>query len=96
MTLVQDGVAAFPDAVTSRGARHLEELAHVVGLGHRGVLFFHVARGTGGGCPAESFDPTMPRRCVPSSKQVSRCWRTAAMWGLALGLRERLQVRVGG
>ncbi|MFO7893359.1 MAG: DNA/RNA nuclease SfsA [Longimicrobiales bacterium] len=31
VTLVEDGVALFPDAVTARGARHVRELAEVVG-----------------------------------------------------------------
>jgi sugar fermentation stimulation protein A len=98
VTLVQDGVAMFPDAVTSRGARHLEELAHVVGLGHRGVLFFHVARGTGAWvCPAESFDPHYAetlRAVVEAGVEVLayRC----DVGPQQLGLRERLEVRVGG
>jgi sugar fermentation stimulation protein A len=39
-----EGRAAFPDAVTTRGARHLEELSRVVAAGARGVLLFCVAR----------------------------------------------------
>ena len=31
VTLVEDGVALFPDAVTARGARHVRELAEVAG-----------------------------------------------------------------
>ena len=32
VTLVEDGVALFPDAVTARGARHVRELTAVAGL----------------------------------------------------------------
>jgi sugar fermentation stimulation protein A len=32
----------FPDAVTSRGAKHLRELMDVINQGHRAVLFFCV------------------------------------------------------
>jgi sugar fermentation stimulation protein A len=37
-----DGLAAFPDAVTSRGSKHLRELMAMVAVGHRAVLFFCV------------------------------------------------------
>ena len=43
-TLVEDGVAMFPDAVTQRGAKHLGELARIVREGGRGVIFFLVQR----------------------------------------------------
>ncbi len=36
------GLAMFPDAVTSRGAKHLRELIAMVAAGHRAVLFFCV------------------------------------------------------
>lgn len=35
----------FPDAVTTRGHKHLIELGNVVQNGHRGVIFFLVNRG---------------------------------------------------
>lgn len=38
------GIAAFPDAVTSRGTKHLRELEHVVAQGQRGVILFCVQR----------------------------------------------------
>lgn len=44
VTLVEDGVALFPDAVTARGARHLEELINAVGQGHEAAALFVLQR----------------------------------------------------
>ncbi len=38
------GLAEFPDSVTTRGTRHLEELAAMVRTGHRAVIFYLVQR----------------------------------------------------
>lgn len=43
-TLVEEGIAMFPDAVTTRGQKHLDELEHLVSQGHRGVIFFLIQR----------------------------------------------------
>ena len=43
-TLVQDGMAYFPDAVTTRGRKHLVELQKLVSKGHRCAMFFLVQR----------------------------------------------------
>lgn len=44
VTLVEDGVALFPDAVTARGARHLRELMDVVAEGHEAAVLFVLQR----------------------------------------------------
>lgn len=40
VTLVEGGRALFPDAVTARGLKHLDELALMVSEGHRAAMFF--------------------------------------------------------
>jgi len=44
VTLAQDDIALFPDAVTARGTKHLLELANMVKSGHRAVMFYLVQR----------------------------------------------------
>ena len=44
VTLAEDKVARFPDAVTTRGRKHLLELLRLKKQGHRAVIFFFVAR----------------------------------------------------
>jgi sugar fermentation stimulation protein A len=43
-TLVVDGTARFPDAVTERGARHVRELTELVGIGQRAAVCFVIQR----------------------------------------------------
>ncbi|MDH5641343.1 MAG: DNA/RNA nuclease SfsA [Nitrospira sp.] len=54
--------AAFPDAVTTRGQKHLRELMDVVDQGGRGVMFYFVGRAD---CdrfrPADEIDPEYGR-----------------------------------
>lgn len=60
---VEDGVALFPDAPTTRGIRHLEELARYVKAGAgRGRLLFCVQRGDAREVAAhERIDPDFAR-----------------------------------
>jgi sugar fermentation stimulation protein A len=61
----RQGHAEFPDAVTARGAKHLDELAAMVVAGHRAVMLFLIQIGS-----AERFglaadiDPTYARAFV--------------------------------
>ena len=43
-TLVNDGVARFPDAVTARGQKHLVELEKLAADGNRCVMFYFIQR----------------------------------------------------
>jgi len=57
VTLVEGSLALFPDAVTTRGQKHLRELMEVVRQGHRGVIFFVVQRADGEAvAPADGID----------------------------------------
>jgi sugar fermentation stimulation protein A len=62
VTLREGEMALFPDAVTTRGQKHLRELMEVVQNGGRGVIFFVVQRED---ChsvgPADTIDPEYGR-----------------------------------
>jgi len=51
-TLVETGIARFPDAVTVRGLKHLRELRDAAGRGYRSVMFYLVQR-----TDARAFEP---------------------------------------
>ena len=44
VTLVDNGAAYFPDAVSKRGRKHLRELEQIVAEGNRGVIFYCIQR----------------------------------------------------
>lgn len=58
VTLKEGRIALFPDAVTERGQKHLEELISIKKEGHRAVIFFHVGRtDVDSFSPAKNIDP---------------------------------------
>jgi sugar fermentation stimulation protein A len=53
------GLAEFPDSVTARGAKHLDELAEVVRSGGRAVMLYLIQIGSAGSFSlARDIDPT--------------------------------------
>lgn len=57
-TLMEEGIACFPDAVTSRGLKHLNELEGEMGSGHRAFMFYLIQRMDAGAFrPADHIDP---------------------------------------
>jgi sugar fermentation stimulation protein A len=62
-TLVQEGVAMFPDAPTTRGQKHLRELELLKRRGFRAIIFFLVQRMDAVSfVPADPIDPEYGRR----------------------------------
>ncbi len=56
--LLEAGTAGFPDAVTQRGAKHLQELRDVLSQGDRAVLLYCVQRASANRvAAADRFDP---------------------------------------
>jgi sugar fermentation stimulation protein A len=75
-----NGTLMFPDAVTTRGQKHLQTLMQVVAAGHRAVLFFCVQH-TGAKCvqPADDIDPrygALLREAISEEVEVL-AWRVA-------------------
>ncbi|KPV41778.1 hypothetical protein AN478_01225 [Thiohalorhabdus denitrificans] len=61
--LAPDGAVRFPDAVTERGRKHLDELMELAADGGRAVMFFLVNRADGEGFgPADHIDPAYGER----------------------------------
>ncbi len=58
VTLVEGGTGLFPDAPTTRGAKHVRSLAQALGEGHRAAVVFVVQRGDATAfAPNDAADP---------------------------------------
>jgi len=74
-TLAEGGTAYFPDAVTARGARHLDELAAQARAGERTALLIVVQRGDAERfSPADHIDPEWGRRLRAALDQGMEIW----------------------
>lgn len=69
-TLAEEEIAMFPDAVTSRGTKHLEELIDLRQQGHKAVIFFCIQRMD---CqtfsPAAHIDPLYARTLARAARK---------------------------
>jgi len=62
-TLVSKAIAQFPDAVTSRGLKHIAELENLAKAGHRSMMFYFIQRTDAQVFrPADHIDPEYGRR----------------------------------
>ncbi len=69
ITWVEEGVALFPDGVTSRGRRHLQHLAALVGQGYEAWQVFVVQRGDAHLFrPAVGVDPAYARELTRAAR----------------------------
>ena len=69
VTLVENGIARFPDAATTRGQKHLRELMAMVDGGARAVNFFVVQHANATAVtPADAIDPVYGRLLRQAAK----------------------------
>jgi len=62
-SLVKNGLASFPDAVTTRGQKHLDELVRLKKQGHRAIIFYLIQRMDADRfSPAASIDPEYAKK----------------------------------
>lgn len=98
VTLARGTRALFPDAVTARGARHLEELMRIARSGNRAVMLFLVNRAdcTSMG-PARLIDPGYARLLERASRSGVEILAYRARATLrAIRLERKIPVRLQG
>lgn len=91
VTLVENEIAAFPDAVTERGQKHLKRLMSILSQGIRVACFYLIQR-PDGKCfgPADYIDPSYAQLFWESVKAGVEIWPYQAIvspQGIDLGPR---------
>lgn len=89
VTMVEDGAASFPDAVSLRAQKHLGEMMEIVREGGRAAFFYCVQR-TDGDCfgPADYVDPAYAElfyQSIDSGVEVYAHVCVAGPKGISLG-----------
>ena len=70
VTLAEEGIYKFPDSVTSRGQKHLQELQNMMKLGHRAVMLYAIQRTDGAVFqPAAEIDPLYAEMLIKAHAQ---------------------------
>ena len=94
VTLLEGDTLFFPDAVSTRGTKHLATLQRLKTSGDRAVLFFVVNRTDGRQVsPAAHIDPVYAKAFVTAQKQGVECLAyRATLSPEASFLRERVEV----
>lgn len=94
VTLVEDGAACFPDAVTQRGQKHLLELMALAAAGHRVACFYLVQR-SDAACfaPADFIDPDYAKLFWQAVARGIEIWPyQAAVSPAGIALASRLPI----
>lgn len=91
VTMVEDEIAAFPDAATERGRKHVKTLMQIVAAGERAALFFCIQR-PDGKCfgPADYVDPEYAQLLARAGEVGVEIWPYRAVVsrrGISLGAR---------
>ena len=94
----QTGLAEFPDSVTARGTKHLEELARVANTGERAVLLFLIQRNDAERMTiADDVDPAYMRALRKALRRGVEVFGYKSKISTdAIRLAERVPVEVGG
>ena len=89
VTLVEDGAATFPDAVSERAQKHLREMMDIVASGGRAAFFYAVQR-PDAGCfgPADYVDPAYAAlfyQALAAGVEAYPHWVPVSESGIGLG-----------
>lgn len=99
VTLVEDDVAAFPDAVSVRAQKHVREMEDIAAAGERAAFFFCIQR-PDGQCfaPAGYIDPVYASQFLTAVSHGIECHAhrvLAEPGGIEIGVELPLAARYG-
>jgi len=96
VSMVQDGVYRFPDSVTTRGTKHLNDLMKMIDEGHRAVMIYCIQR-SDGDCfePADDIDPKYSATLQEAiSHGVEAYAYLAEVEPTGIAIREKVEIRL--